>query len=118
MTTSRLRSAGLASWPPGHQPLLFVITVEPSRGVHPEHSENEPGGKDVQAMQPRRFPCEPSNSVEGSENEDHSDPVAGKRTHWRRPFVPCFPLSIWERRGGADIRVTLARRYSAEPPAP
>ena len=32
MTTWQLRSAGLASRPSGHQPLLFVIAVEPSRG--------------------------------------------------------------------------------------
>jgi len=54
-----------------------VIPVKPSRKIHPEHPQDEPGREHVDAVQPRTS-YQPKVAVEDGENDDDGDPIASK----------------------------------------
>jgi hypothetical protein len=66
-----------------------AISVYESRNVRPEHPKGEPGGKHIQAVQPRQSRL-PRYAIEDSKNENDADPISGKRAHLTIPvfFLP------------------------------
>jgi hypothetical protein len=81
-----------------------AISVDPSRNVHPEHPQDEPGRKHVQLVQSRRSGS-PYYGVEDSEN----DPVSRKCPH----FQSAFPVRPVETNGREPCHYGISVRGAA-----